>query len=83
MIAKHVPPRPPPRPSEYRVTVTGATHTVCDVSCDQCGEQRVLFPVAMLTLMIGQHLPCPHCFAPSSTRVVRHFDIEGLYDECR
>lgn len=69
----------PKRPSEFTVPVTGCTHEVVDLNCDRCGEQRVRFPVAVLALLCGQHLPCPICFAESSTRVVRDLEIRDLY----
>jgi hypothetical protein len=70
--------RVPPRPSEYTVTVAGTLQEVVDLECEVCGPQRVRFPVAVLVLLEGLHLPCPICFADSSTRVVRDLDIGDL-----
>lgn len=79
MKAVTVSSRPPVRPSEFTVPVTGNLHEVVDLSCDRCGDQRVVFPVAALALMVGGHLFCPICFAESSTRVVRDIEIGDLY----
>lgn len=76
-------PRHTTRPSEYTVQVTGTTHTVVDIECDTCGVQRVAYPIAVLALLVGCHLPCGICFEESSTRVVRDLDVSELYDECR
>lgn len=84
MKAVTVSPRVSVRPSEYTVAVTGATHAVVEIECDVCGSsERIAYPVALLALMVGHHLFCSRCFAESSTRVVRDFDISELYDECR
>lgn len=72
-------PRHEPRPSEFTVTVTGSTHEVVEIECDVCGPERMALPVALLALMVGQHLPCSRCFAESSTRVVRDLEIGDLY----
>lgn len=69
----------PKRPSEFTVQVHGCTHEVVELTCDRCGDQRVRFPVAVLALLVGLHLPCPLCFAESSTRVVRDLEIGDLY----
>lgn len=71
--------RPPVRPSEFTVTVTGCTHEVVAMQCTcEFGEQLVVWPVAALRLLTGSFLPCPHCFADTSTRVVRDIDISDL-----
>lgn len=72
-------PKLTPRPSEFTVQATGCLQEVVDLHCDLCGNLKVLFPVAVLALLVGQHLPCPYCFAESSTRVVHDLEIGDLY----
>lgn len=72
-------PRITPRPSEFTVPVTGATHEVVEIECDACGTTQAVWPVAALALLCGSHLPCGRCFAESSTRVVRDIDVSDMY----
>jgi hypothetical protein len=51
------------------------------MTCEKCGDMRVLFPTALLVLLMGRgHLPCPKCRGVSATSVAGQVQIEG-YDE--